>query len=142
MLNKLSKYRDSLNSAALENISEIFDSFCSFSYGSLQGNAEAAGWKKTNKKPSSQREQPEIWGQAVSSAITSVCAVLTEKPHPVPSTHGRRLAYKAASGAHTQCTQLRVTENIKTSPLRQSSLNERESAGEEQLRTVDGVKGD
>lgn len=108
----------------------------------FRGNAEAAGWKKTNKKPSSHQEQPEIWGQAVGSAITSMCAVLTEKPHPVSSTHGRRLSYKAASGAHTQCTQLHVTENIKTSPLRQSSLNEQESAGEEQLSTVDRVKGD
>lgn len=84
----------------------------------FRGNAEAAGWKKTNKKPSSHREQPEIWGQAVSSAITSVCAVLTEKPHPVPSTHGRRLTYKAASGAYTQCTQLCVTENIKNEPFK------------------------
>jgi hypothetical protein len=61
--------RDSLKTIALENISEIFDSFCSFSYGSLQGQYRGHRMGKTNKPKQQLSFRTRVWEQTASSAI-------------------------------------------------------------------------
>lgn len=99
MLNVLSKYKDSLKTIALENLSdELFGSFCSFSYVSLQGQCSGHRMGKTNKHQLSLRTAS--LGETTSSAIKSMCAVLAEKPHSVASTHSRRLTYNCSLWGH------------------------------------------